>query len=377
MDMKMTEEQVQLKDAAYKFLEEECTADFIREMETSELGYSKEMWGQMAELGWLGMGLPEDCGGLELSHVDMVLLAKELGRRICPSPFMTTVMLSGEAIARAGNSEQKKLVEEIVDGQKIVSFTYQEQNLDFDAGALKFQAREEGDGYVLEGVKMFAEFAAAADLLLVTARTSGASPSREGLTLFLVDAKSAGITCTHTATVARDHHYKVTFDSVKVPKSAVVGEVGDAWATLEPVLEKAAVVWSGFVVGTAEEMHELATQFAKDRYQFGRPIGQMQTIQNYLATLIIEIYGADTLAIFSAFGMDKGRNMRDYIAKTKVFAADAVKNTTDIGSQIFGGLGYMEEQNNTQYLRRGRHYKALLGGTDYWEKIVAEELLDS
>ena len=103
----------------------------------------------------------------------------------------------------------------------------------------------------------------------------------------------------------------------------------------------------------------------------------MQTIQGYLAQLIIEIYGAETITYFTAFGLDKGRDMRDYVAKMKAFSGEAVKNTTDVGSQIFGGMGYMEEQDTTQYLRRGRHYKELLGGTTYWERIVAEELLDS
>jgi alkylation response protein AidB-like acyl-CoA dehydrogenase len=123
-------------------------------------------------------------------------------------------------------------------------------------------------------------------------------------------------------------------------------------------------------------MHEAATQYAKDRVQFGRPIGQMQLIQSYLAGLIIEIYGCDTLTFFTAFNMDKGRNVRGYVAKTKAFAAETVKNTTDVGSQIFGGMGYMEEQDTTLYLRRGKQYQLMLGGVSYWEKIVAEELLD-
>jgi alkylation response protein AidB-like acyl-CoA dehydrogenase len=376
MDIKLTEEQVQLRDTARKFMEEECTADFIRETEQSELGYSPKMWKQMAEMGWLGIGLPEDCGGLEMSHVDMVVLAQELGRRICPSPFLSTVLIGAEAIARTGSAEQKQLASKAVDGDCIIGFAFQEQNRDFDPAVIKTAARENGEGYRLSGTKMFVEFAAAADTLLVVARTSGAAGSRDGLTMFLVDAKSEGITTTRTATMARDHHYKVVFEDVEVPASAVLGTVGAAWQDLEPVIEKAAVVFSGFVIGVSQQMHEYATTFAKVRVQFARPIGQMQTIQNYLATLIIEIYGAETMALYTAFQMDKGRSVRDYVAKTKVFSADTVKNTTDVGSQIFGGMGYMEEQDTTQYLRRGRQYKAMLGGTDYWEKIVAEALLD-
>jgi alkylation response protein AidB-like acyl-CoA dehydrogenase len=289
---------------------------------------------------------------------------------------MPTVVIAAEAVARAGSEAQKRLIADIIEGELIIAFAYQEQSRRFDAGAIELEARDQGGGWVLNGTKMFVEFAAAADRLLVVARTFGQAPSREGLTMFLVDAGSEGIIRERTPTMARDHHYKVVFDGVKVPKDGLLGELGQAWSHLEPVIEKAAVVWSGFSIGVAEQMHEYANQFAKDRVQFSRPIGQMQLIQNYLASAIIEIYGAEALAFFTAFNLDKGRRVRDYVAKTKVFCAEVVKNTTDVGSQIFGGSGYMEEQSTTQYLRRGHQYKAMLGGTDYWEGIVAEELLD-
>jgi alkylation response protein AidB-like acyl-CoA dehydrogenase len=176
--------------------------------------------------------------------------------------------------------------------------------------------------------------------------------------------------------MARDHHYEVVLDGVKVPKDRVLGRVDDAWSDLEAVTQKAAIVFSAFTNGVSEWMHEAATEYAKDRVQFGRPIGQMQLIQSYLAGLIIDLYGSDTLTLFTAFTLDKGRDVRDYAAKTKAFAADTVKCTTDVGSQIFGGIGYMEEQDSTLYLRRGKQYQLMLGGVDYWEKIIAEELLD-
>jgi len=376
MDVKLSEEQVQLRDTARKFLTEACTPDFIREIEKSEQGYAPGMWRQMSEMGWLGIGLPEACGGLGMSTIDMVILMKELGRRIAPTPFFPTVCIAAEALARAGSDAQKAAVEEIVDGRRVAAFAWQEASRDFDAGVIELAARASGDGFVLDGTKMFVEYAGAADSLLVVARTGGRRPERAGLTAFWIDAKRAGISCTREATIARDHHYKVRFENVAVARDEVLGEVGGAWDLLEPVFEKAAVLYAAFVIGVSEQMHEFATQYAKDRVQFSRPIGQMQTIQNYLATLIIEIYGADTLTLFTAFNLDKGRDVRDYVAKAKVFAAETVKNTTDVGSQIFGGMGYMEESDTTLYLRRGRQYKAMFGGTEYWERIVAEELLD-
>lgn len=377
MDLKLSEEQLQLRDSARKFMQEHCTGAFVREMEKSELGYSPAMWSQMAEMGWLGISLPEDCGGLALGALDLVILARELGRNLCPSPFLSTVVLCAEAIARAGSEAQRaELLPRITRGELIAAFAYQEYARRFDPDVIGLSAREEGEGFVLEGTKMFVEFAGAAELLLVVARTAEASSYGAGLTMFLVPADSAGLACKHTPTVARDHHYELRFEGVRVPREQVLGAVGGAWPVLEGVIEKAAVVFSGYTGGAAEKLHESATQYARDRVQFGRPIGQMQLIQSYLAQLVMELYGAETLTLFTAFHMDRGRRVRGYVAKTKAFAADTVNRTTNIGAQIFGGLGYMEEQDTTLYLRRGKQYQQMLGGLEYWEDIVAEELLD-
>ncbi len=377
MDMKLTDEQAQLQDGARRFMDKECTMAFVRKMEASQLGFSREMWKRMAELGWLGIVLPAEWGGLELGTLELTILMRELGRHICPSPFLSTAVIAGSAIARAGTDEQRRrYIQQIASGELVVAFAYQEFSRSFDPGVIKLEARAGGDGYVLNGTKMFVEYAAGADLLLVVARTSQAAPSRSGLTMLLVDAKDRGIGYAHTPTMARDRHYEVTFRDVHVSKGSVLGRVGDAWADLEPVLHKAALAFSAFTNGACFELHEKSTQFAKERVQFGRPIGQLQTIQGYLAQLIMEILGADVLTMFTAFNMDRGRHVRGYVAKAKGFSAEVVGRTMDIGSQIFGGMGYMEEVDTTLYLRRGKQYQLMLGGTDYWYDVAAEEVID-
>ncbi len=203
MDSKLSDEQAQLQEAAQRFMDDECNMAFVREMEASELGYSPKMWKQMAELGWLGIDLPGDVGGLEMGTLDLVILMRELGRHICPSPFLSTAVIAGSAIARAGSDEQRqRMIPQIVDGEMIVAFALQEFSRSFDPGGTRVEARASGDGYVLNGTKMFVEYAAAADLLLVVARTSEGTPSKSGLTMFLVDAKSDGIRFTKTPTMA-------------------------------------------------------------------------------------------------------------------------------------------------------------------------------
>lgn len=381
MDIKLSEEQQQLIDSAAKFMDKHCTPAFVRKMEKeSDLGFDPTMWKEMANMGWLGIHVPEDFGGLGMSVLDLVLLNREFGRHICPSPFLHTAVTAADVIARAGTAAQKEnLLAEIVAGEKIYAFAYQEYSRHFHPSHIKLTAKADGDHFVLNGTKMFVEFAKAADTLLVVARTSAGDAgvkNTQGLTMFLVDKNTAGLDIKHMQTMARDRHYEVKFNNVKVPKANILGKVDDAWTDLEPTILKTAVTFCAYTNGAGFEMHGLATQYAKDRVQFGRPIGQMQVIQMYLSQLIMELYGADTMTLFTAFNMDKGRHVRGYVGKTKAFSAETVGRVMDIGSQIFGGMGYMEEQDTTLYLRRGKQYQLAFGGTEYWEEVIAEEIID-
>jgi len=377
VDIKLTEEQVQLQDIASKFMDNECTFDFVRKMEKeSELGYCPDMWRQFAEMGWLGMMIPDKFGGMGMSLLDTVVLIRELGRHICPSPFLFTSVLAADLIAQAGTRAQKtELLPQIVAGEKIYAFAYQEFSRFFKPEHIKLQAQKSGEGYVLNGTKLFVEFADAADTLIVAART-GKKNSQSGLTLFLVDRNSTGISTKHMPTMSRDRHYQVDFDNVEVPTAAKLGNLGKGWAALEPSLHKAVIAFCAYTNGAGFEMHKHATKYASERVQFGRPIGQMQTIQGYLAQMIMELYGADMLTMFSAFQIDKGRHTRGYVAKTKAFSAETVGHVMDVSSQIFGGMGYMEDQDTTLFLRRGKQYQLALGGTEYWEDVIAEEIID-
>jgi alkylation response protein AidB-like acyl-CoA dehydrogenase len=381
MDIKLSEEQTQLQDSAAKYMDNECTFEFVRKMESeSELGYCPDMWKTFAEMGWLAIGYPEEYGGLDMGVLDQVILVREFGRHICPTPYIPTVVTAGHAILDAGTDAQKEeYVGAIAAGEKIVAFAYQEFSRFFHPSHIKLEAKADGDDFVLDGSKLFVEYADAADTLLVMARTGDAARDNKdssGLTLFLVDRSSDGIETKQMPTMARDRHYEVKFNNVKVSKANVVGEVGKGWEALEPALLRTMVIFCAYTNGAGFEMHEHATQYAKDRVQFGRPIGQMQTIQMYLSQLIMELYGADTLTMFTAFNMDRERHVRGYVGKMKAFSAETVGRVMDIGSQIFGGMGYIEEWDTTLFLRRGKQYQLAWGGTEYWEEVIAEEIID-
>ena len=377
MDMELTEEQQQLTATAKRFLASECPPSLVRESETSDLGYSPDLWRKMAGLGWLGLALPEQHGGSGMGSVDLVVLAKEMGRALCPGPFIPTVVVSAGVIAAAGSDEQKAShLPAVIAGERIIAFALQESSTYYDPRSVELAAKADGDGFVLTGTKMFVEFAGAADYLLVVARTSQAPPSTGGVTMFLVDAKSEGIELTQLGTMARDKQYQVTLNQVRVSKDAVVGDVDGGWPPLEGVIRQGVVALCGYMVGASERIHEMATDFAKERVQFDRPIGSFQAIQHYLAQTITEIVGADTTTLYAAWTLDEELPARQIVAKAKVLAGDTFKSASAIGAQIHGGIGFNEDVDTTLFLRRGKQLQLSMGDSGYWEDIIAEEMLD-
>jgi len=374
MDMQLTEAQLQLMRTARRFVEHECPPSLVRELEASDDGLSRELWRNMAELGWLGLTYPEDAGGSGLGTVDLVVLAKELGRGLCPSPYIPTAVLAGGAIAAAGSEEQRRAyLPRIAAGELIVAFALQERSAYFDPRGVKTVATATNGGYALTGEKLFVEFAGAAGELFVVARAFGAGG---GVSIFLVDAKSPGVTLTPLRTMARDKQYRVTLDNVSVNAANVVGPIGGAWPLLERVVQQGVITLCGYMVGASEQIHQMATEFAKQRVQFGRPIGSFQAIQHYLAQTITEIVAADTMTFYAAWTLDEGLPARQLVAKAKALAGDTFKQASAIGAQIHGGIGFNEDVDTTLFLRRGKQLQLSMGDSGYWEDVLAEELLD-
>jgi len=376
MDMELSEQQQTLIDTARRFMENECPLSAVREQEDTETGFSLELWQKMAQLGWLGLPFPEQYGGYGLGNADLALLSKEMGRSLCPSPYIPSVVLAGGAILAAGSEEQKSnYLQRIGSGQTVVAFALQEQSPYWDPRGVGCRATATRDGWALNGTKMFVEYANAADRILVVARTSGEKPSKEGITMFLVDARAPGVTLTSLGTLARDRQFRVVLEGVQVSKADVVGPVGGAWPLLEPVIQSGIVAFSAYMVGASERIHAMATEFAKNRVQFGRPIGSFQAIQHYLAQSITEIIGADTMTLYAAWSLDEGEPAREIVAKAKALAGDTYKSVSALGAQIYGGIGFNEDVDTTLFLRRGKQAQLSMGDTGYWEDVIAEELL--
>ena len=219
MDYALTEQQEMLRNTARAFLEKECPKTLVREVEQDEKGYSPELWKKMADLGWMGLVFPEEYGGNGLSMLDLTILIQEMGRAIVPGPFLSTVVCGGLTILKWGSEEQKKeILPRIAKGELILALALTEPGASYDAADITVQAVPEGDDFVISGTKLFVENAHVADYLICVTRTKSSDNKQDGITLFLVNAKSPGIRCTPLKTFTADKQCEVVFDKVRVTK---------------------------------------------------------------------------------------------------------------------------------------------------------------
>ena len=375
MDIELSEEQRQLMDTARRFVERECPLSLARSLESNDTGFSIELYRRMGELGWLGLLAPERHGGAGLGMIDVAVLCRELGRSLVPGPMIPSAVIAASAIAAAATeAQQASYLPRIASGDIAVAFAMQEGRR-YDASGVNMSARADGDGFVLNGEKRFVEYAAGADRLLVVARSGGARGAADGLTMFLVDAQDPGVKMRALGTMARDHQCDIAFENVRVAAQDVIGPAGGAWPLLEPALFRGVVAFCAYMVGAAQEIHAMATDFAKQRVQFDRPIGSFQAIQHYLAQGITEVTSADTMVFYTAWSLDQGMPARTMVAKTKMCAGDTLKQASAIGAQIYGGIGFNEDVDTTLFLRRGKQWQLSMGDSGYWGDVLADELL--
>jgi alkylation response protein AidB-like acyl-CoA dehydrogenase len=300
-----------------------------------------------------------------------------MGRASLTSPFVSTVLSSGRAILYAGSEAQKQEhLPKIAAGDALIAFAALEAGGAPTAAGVKCAARRVGDSFVIDGSKWFVEFAGQSDRLLVLASTRGDRAPEDGLTLFLVERDTPGVRCETLRTVARDSQAKIMFENVKVGTTAVVGPVDGAWPIVERVLQEVSVALCGYMSGLGERAIELCVDYAKQRVQFGRPIGSFQALQNYMAPSHAEVTAGEYLSYFAAFLLDRGIPATAAVSTAKAFVGHACKSATQISSQIHGGLGAMEDGDVTLYLRRAKQCQLSLGTSQFHENILAGEILD-
>ena len=369
MNFDFSDDQKLLRDQARKFLSEKCTTKTVRRVFEGDAGYDRDLWKAIAEMGWLGTAIPEAHGGVGLGHLELCVIAEELGRALAPVPFSSTVYLFAEAVLAAGSEEQKqKYLPKIASGELIGTFARAES-----AGAVTPKSiRTMLKGGKLSGKKIAVNDGMNADFAVVLARTSD-EPGERGLSLAIVDLKANGASRRAQDSIDPSRkHAQIEFDGAPAEP---LGKTGEGWSIAAAVLDRAAVLTAFEQVGGADRCLAMGKDYALTRYAFGRQIGSYQAIKHKLADMYVNNELARSNAYFGAWALSTGaRELALAAAAARVSATQAFDYAAKEMIQIHGGIGFTWEADCHFFYKRSRELGLSLGAQRTWKNRLVSEL---
>jgi alkylation response protein AidB-like acyl-CoA dehydrogenase len=370
MNFGFTEEQELLRAEVRKFLDQNCPLEEVRKLAETPAGFSQDLWRRMAELGWVGLTLPEAHGGVGLGWEDLVVVLEETGRTLFPSPLISTV-LAANAIARNGDAaQQQRWLPRFADGSQLATIAHLEASDAQDPAAISLRGRRDGDGFVLDGEKLFVPDAATADWIVVAFR-SGDAP--DALSLAVVERAAKGVTAERLPTMDETKRSgRVRFEGVRVGADALLGAPGKALPAIARMLDEGAAAVTAEAVGAAEALHQLTVGYAKQRIQFDKPIGQFQGVKHPLAVAYVDIESWKSLCYFAAWALDASPDEAPLaVSRAKAYASDAFPRIGVEAIGLHGGIGYTWEYDAQLYLKRAKWMRPAFGDADHhFERVT-------
>jgi len=368
------EEQEALRSAARGFLEAHSSSIRVREAMETERGYDLETWRRIArELGWTSVIIPEKYGGAGLGYVELVGLLEEMGRALLCAPFFSTVCLAANALLLGGDeAHQRAHLPRIAAGETTATLAHTEPNGRWDAAGIAAVARRDGRGFVLDGTKTFVLDGHTADVLIIAARREG-SRGEEGVSLFVVPGDAPGLERRRLPTMDQTRRQaEVKLCGVRLPSAALMGEEGAGWAVLSGTLDLAAVALAAEQVGGAQRCLDMSVAYAKERVQFGRPIGSFQAIKHKCADMLLRVESARSASYFAGWAAAVGDEELPVLASlAKAYCSDAYFHCAAEALQIHGGVGFTWEYDVHLYFKRAKSSEVFLGDAAYHRERVA------
>ena len=367
MDLGLTETQELLKNAAREFLENECPESHVREMEEDPQGYSPQLWAKMAEQGWQGLMIPEEYGGAGLDFLDLCVLLEEFGRALVPGPFLSTVLGGVVPLLTAGSEAQKQeYLGKIASGEAIFTLALTEPSARFDEQGVQAQATVSGDQVTINGTKLFVPDANVASHMVVAARSAA------GVTLAIVPTNQAGVQVRQLLTIARDKQCEVVLNNAT---GELLGQDGQGWAAVQQILNRYAVGECAYLVGLSQMDFEISVDYAKERVQFGRPIGSFQAIQHKCADMVTDVDGSRFIMYKAAWSLNSDQDDQQMaVNMAKAWTSEATRRVVAHGQQIHGGIGFTKDYKIQLYYRRQKRAELAFGDADHHRELVAQQL---
>jgi alkylation response protein AidB-like acyl-CoA dehydrogenase len=344
-------------------------------MEEDPRGYTDGLWRQIVALGWTGLVFPEQYGGTGGNFLDLAVLLEEMGRSLAPSPFFSTVVLGGLTVLDVGTDAQKQdILPRICSGDTIMTMALTEPSASYTPEGVETVADRVGDGFVINGTKLFVADAQAADQLLIVARTSSESDPARGITLFLTPAANQGITVTPLNTIASDRQYEVALDGVTVSAGSVLGEVGGGWPVVQRALQRAVAGKCAEMLGGADAVLEMTVEYVKQRTQFGRPVGSFQAVQHHCANMATDVEGSRNLVYQAAWRIAEGGPVDREVSMAKAWMSGAYERVCATAHQSHGAIGFTKEHDLQLYTRRAKALELTYGDANFHKELALQNL---
>ncbi len=367
MNFALSDEQQMLQKSAADFVRRESSLKRIRELRSDSIGFSKSVYGKMAELGWLAIPFSDKVGGLGQGLVDLAVVMEEIGRGLLPEPVLSSVLLGGQAIALGGNAaQQSQWLPKVAEGQAILSLGYLERQSRYDPFDVATQAKRDGSSWLVTGEKLYVPDAGEADRVVVTARSQGNRRDREGVAMFLLDPKAKGVTLVPVPTSDWRKRFHLKLDKVRLEDAARLSGTTPPDMALEGVLDRATVGLAAEMLGSMSEAFRMTVEYLKTRQQFGVPIGSFQALQHRAADEYVQSELSRSAVYYAAMCVDE--NMPDAqaaVSTAKARCNDAFHLIANESIQMHGGIGMTDEHDIGFFFKRARVAEVTLGDSNY------------
>jgi pimeloyl-CoA dehydrogenase small subunit len=375
MDFDLSEEQRLLKDSVDGLLNDSYDFEQRKKYGAEKVGWSKAVWGKLAEQGLLGLPFAEADGGFGAGAVETMIVMQAFGRALVLEPYLPTVVIAGGFLRHGGSDAQKAAhIPGIIDGSKTFAFAQLEKNSRYDLNDVSTTAKKKGDGWVIDGEKFVVLNGEAADTLVVTARTKGEQTERDGIGVFLVPRDAKGVTVKGYPTQDGMRAADITFTGVEVGADAALGDPAGGLPLIERVVDEARTALCAEAVGAMDESLKITVEYIKTRKQFGVPIGSFQSLQHRAADMFVFTEQARSMALLAtmASDFDDAKERAASVAAAKVQVGNSLKFVGQQSIQLHGGIGMTMEASIGHYFKRLSIIETTFGDTDYHLRRASE-----
>lgn len=376
LNLALSESEEMIKTAALDFIKRDAPKLVIQSLQESDTGYTPELWQKVTEMGWLGIAIPEKYGGTGGSLTSSAILFEALGTAPLPGPYFSSSILSALILQEAAGEEQKKQVlPAIARGKRILTLALTEPEFSWESNSIRTSAVKNDDYFIINGLKLFTFDAHAATDLIVAARTGTGSDLDNGVSLFLVDSKAAGVKIRRLPGFLAGRTFEISFDNVRVPLNGILGGEGEGWQPLQRGIARAIPVLCAYKVGACQSVIEQTIEYSRTRVQFGQAIGRFQRVQDWIIDMVN--YGdAARLTTYEAlWKLDTGRPWQESVHLAKAVASEAYFEVVTMAHRVFSGISYSREHPISFHTRASRSLYNYLGDPGYHRQQIAKLLV--